>query len=500
MKKTIYIPLFMITLLFVYAGCGKGFLDIPPQGRVTEEEIRTNPTAAIDLANGVYNVMWLGGFGPDVHGLQFINITSIVSDDADKGSTPQDYGPSLEIDNFTYGPSNPIVANFWTGYYQAIARANQALDKLPLSPLDDADKNRLIGEVRFLRAYFYFNLVRTYGGVPKLDRVPTPEEANSDAFQTRASAADIYALIIEDLQFAVANLPLKGATPVGRVTKGAAQMLLGKVYMYQKNWQQSFNLSQEVINSGLYDTLSNYANIWRTVGANSIESIFEVQTGTNAACNSAIELYANSQGIRARRGWSDFGFGFNNPSANLAAAYEPGDKRRAATIITIQPNGTVLWDGFRVPSRDSVENDRYNYKAYHSRTQEPYCGSPDRTPKNLRVLRYGELLLQYAEAANELGNTGEALAKLNIVRRRAGLSPAVSGGQADLRQKIWRERRVELAMEHDRFWDLVRTGRAGVVMRASGKNFVDNKNELFPIPQDQILLSNNRLTQNPGYN
>ncbi len=227
----------------------------------------------------------------------------------------------LKFDNFTYGPSNPIVANFWTGYYQAIARANQALDKLPLSPLDDADKNRLIGEVRFLRAYFYFNLVRTYGGVPKLDRVPTPEEANSDAFQTRASAADIYALIIEDLQFAVANLPLKGATPVGRVTKGAAQMLLGKVYMYQKNWQQSFNLSQEVINSGLYDTLSNYANIWRTVGANSIESIFEVQTGTNAACNSAIELYANSQGIRARRGWSDFGFGFNNPSANLAAAY-----------------------------------------------------------------------------------------------------------------------------------------------------------------------------------
>src|SRR5687768_1819006 len=117
MKKTIYIPLLMITLLFVYAGCGKSFLDIPPQGRVTEEEIRTNPTAAIDLANGVYNVMWLGGFGPDVHGLQFINITSIVSDDADKGSTPQDYGPSIEIDNFTYGPSNPIVANFWTGYY-----------------------------------------------------------------------------------------------------------------------------------------------------------------------------------------------------------------------------------------------------------------------------------------------------------------------------------------------------------------------------------------------
>lgn len=499
MKKLNYIPFVLIGSLVIYAACGKSFLDIPPQGRVTEDEIRTNPTASIDLVNGVYNVMWLGGFGPDVHGLQFITLTSISSDDADKGSTPQDYEPALQIDNFTFTATNPIVQNYWTGLYQAIARCNQALDKLPLSPLEAAEKNRLIGEVRFLRGYFYFNLVRTYGGVPKLDRVPTPDEANSDEFQTRATADVIYELIISDLQFAVDNVPLKGATQVGRVTKGAAQMLLGKVYMYRKNWQKAFELSQAVVNSGLYDTLSAYADIWRAKGANSIESIFEVQTGTNAACNAAIELYANSQGIRARKGWSDFGFGFNNPSADLAAAYEPGDKRKDATIITILPNGTVLWDGFRVPSRDSVENDRYSYKAYHSRTQEPYCGSPDRTPKNLRILRYGELLLQYAEAANEAGNGGEALAKLNIVRKRAGLPPAVSGGQADLRQKIWKERRVELAMEHDRFWDLVRTGRAGAVMRAHGKAFMDNKNELFPIPQEQIVLSNNRLKQNPGY-
>ncbi|QEH40817.1 RagB/SusD family nutrient uptake outer membrane protein [Chitinophaga sp. XS-30] len=498
MKKLIII--IPVIFLLVSSGCGRGFLDVPPQGRVTEEEIRTNPNAATDLVNGVYNIMWLGGFGPDVHGLQFVVITSIVSDDADKGSTPQDYGPALEIDNFTYGPSNQNVQNFWTGYYQAIARANQALDKLPLSPLEEVEKNRLIGEVRFLRGYFYFNLVRTFGGVPKIDKVPLPEDANSDSVQTRASADDIYALIISDLQFAVDHVPEKGATPVGRVTKGAAQGMLAKVHMYRKNWQQAFDLSQAVINSGLYDTLSSYANIWRTQGANSIESIFEVQTGTNAACDAAIQLYANSQGIRARTGWTDFGFGFNNPTADLAAAYEPGDKRKDATIITIQPNGTVLWDGFRVPSRDSVENDRYNYKAYHSRTQEPYCNNPDRTPKNLRVLRYGEVLLIYAEAANELGNTGEAIAKLNIIRRRAGLPNTTASGQADLRQAIWNERRVELAMEHDRFWDLVRQGRAGQVMRAHGKNFVDGKHELFPIPQEQILLSNNRLTQNPGYN
>lgn len=500
MKRLININILLISFLLMYISCGKGFLDIPPQGKVTEEEIRTNPNAAVDLVNGVYNVMWLGGFGPDVHGLQMVVLTSIASDEGDKGSTPTDYGPALEIDNFTYNASNSNVQNFWTGYYQAIARTNQALDKLPLSPLDDVTKNKLIGEVRFLRGYFYFNLVRTFGGVPKLDRVPKPDEANSDEFQTRATAAEIYDLIISDMQFAVDNLPLKGATPAGRITKGAAQGMLAKVYLYKKDYQKAFDLSKAVIDSKLYDTLSNYADIWRAKGANSVESIFEVQTGLNAACNAAIELYANSQGIRAKKGWSDFGFGFNNPTADLAAAYEPNDKRKAGTIITIQPSGTVLWDGFRVPSRDSVENDRYNYKAYHSRTQEPYCNSPDRTPKNLRILRYGEVLLIYAEAANELSNTGEALAKLNIVRKRAGLPDALSAGQADMRLAIWKERRVELAMEHDRFWDLVRQGRAGQVMRAHGKNFVDGKHELFPIPQEQILLSGGRLEQNPNYN
>ena len=499
MKRLININILLIFFLLMYVSCGKGFLDIPPQGRVTEEEIRKNPNAAVDLVNGVYNVMWLGGFGPDVHGLQMVVLTSIASDEGDKGSTPQDYGPALEIDNFTYTPANSNVQNFWTGYYQAIARTNQALDKLPLSPLDDVTKNRLIGDVRFLRGYFYFNLVRTFGGVPKLDRVPKPEEANADEFQTRATATEIYDLIISDLQFAVDNLPLKGATPVGRITKGAAQGMLAKVYLYKKDYQKAFDLSKAVIDSRLYDTISNYADIWRAKGANSMESIFEVQTGISAACNSAIELYANCQGIRARRGWSDFGFGFNNPTADLAAAYEPGDKRKDGTIITIQPGGTVLWDGFRVPSRDSVENDRYNYKAYHSRTQEPYCGSPDRTPKNLRVLRYGEVLLIYAEAANEINNPGEALAKLNIIRKRAGLADAPAAGQADMRLAIWKERRVELAMEHDRFWDLVRQGRAGQVMRAHGKNFVDGKHELFPIPQEQILLSGGRLKQNPNY-
>jgi hypothetical protein len=498
--------------LAVASGC-KDFLDVAPQGQLSEDAIRTDPAAAQKLVDGVYNVMYLGGFGADVHGLQFVIMTDIASDDADKGSSPSDYGDALTIDNFTLTPTNGTPNNVWNGYFQGIGRANQALDKIPLSPAPEAEKNRLIGEVRFLRSYFYFNLVRLFGGVPLLNRVPQTSEINSAEFQQRATADAIYDFIISDLQFAADNLPQKGATQTGRITKGAAQGMLAKVYLYRRNYQQAYDLTNEIIQgrSGAYALQDNYADIWRTAGANGSESIFEVQTGVNAACrNSAVELYTVSQGPRSggRGGWADLGFGFNNPTTSLVSAYEPNDVRRAASIIFINPTapagqrstGTVLWDGFRVPSKDSVENFRYSYKAYHSRTREANCGNNDYLPKNIRVLRYGEILLINAEAARQLGNTVAAATSLNLVRRRAGLAAIA----APTLQQIWQERRVELALEHDRFFDLVRQegvqpGRIVPIFAAQGKTFVKGKHELFPIPQAQIDLSGGQLTQNPGY-
>lgn len=497
--------------LAMVSGC-KEFLDVAPQGQLSSDTI--DPATAQKLVDGVYNSMYLGGFGPDTHGLQFVILTDIASDDADKGSSPGDYGDALQVDNFTVNSSNSNINNVWNGYYQGISRANQALDKIPLSPAADAEKNRLLGEVRFLRGYFYFNLVRLFGGVPKLDRVPQASEINSPEFQQRASAADIYAFIIADLQFAVDNLPLKGApqTQTGRANKAAAQGMLAKVYLYQKNYQQAFALTNEIVTgkSGAYSLFTSYADIWRTAGANSSESIFEIQTGVNAACNnSAVNLYTVSQGPRAggKRGWSDLGFGFNSPTQQLADAYEAGDVRRAGTIIFIQPTapagqrstGTVLWDGFRIPSKDSVENSRYSYKAYHSRTREANCGNNDYLPKNIRVLRYAEILLIRAEAALQTGNAAAAAADLTAVRARAGLAPKPA-----TQANIWAERRVELALEHDRFFDLVRQesvtpGRIVPLFAAQGKTFVKGKNELFPIPRPQIDLSGGRLTQNPGY-
>ena len=486
----------------VLSACEK-YLEVAPQGGITEEAIRTNPTAAQDLVAGVYNIMWDGS----MHGFDYLGMTNIASDDADKGSNPTDAATTQgRLDNLDMDASVGNMNTIWSGYFRAIARANQAMDKIPLSPAEETVKKQLEGEVRFLRAYFYFNLVRFFGGVPKIDKVPAPEEVNNPEFQTRASKAEIYQFIISDLKFAVDNLPIKGATPTGRATKGAAIGMLAKVYLYQKNWQRAYNLTDSLVSgkAGTYDLLPRYENIWREVGANSVESLFEVQTGTNTACNAAIDSYAVPQGPRAggKRGWADLGWGFGTPSQSLVSAYEPGDRRREATIIFINPAplGTRLWDGYRVPSRDSVENERYNYKAYHSRTQEKYCGDVGRLPKNLRILRFGEILLIHAEAALALGKSAEALTDINRLRTRAGLAPLT----AITREAIWRERRVELALEHDRFFDLVRQeeiqpGRAVQAFAAHGKTFVKGKNEVFPIPITQIQLSANKLEQNPGY-
>lgn len=509
-----YLKITAVACLLAMAGCKKSFLDVPPQGELTEELALSDPQAAEKVVGGVYNTLYFGGFGRTTVGFLWQLTNDIASDDADKGSTPGDFNVNGvgDIDNFRHDANNFIFNNIWTGHYSAITQTNKAIEILNQSTFDAARKDRLLAEVRFLRGLYYFNLVRFYGGVPKIDRVLTPGEANSDAAQTRASREDIYAMVTADLEFAASNLPWKGeaAATIGRATKGAAHAYLAKVYMYLKDWQKSFNNAQAVINSGRYQLVSNYATIFRERaqgspvpgGNNNAESIFEVQTGANAGENAVSPLFSNGQGPRGRGGWNDLGFGFNNPTSDLVGNYEAGDTREEGTIIFINPTvpgtntGTVLWDGFRLPSKDSVENERYSYKAYHSPIAESpqLTSSKDNKPKNIRLMRYAEVLLIYAEAAANLNNTGEATAKLNMVRARANL-PASTGTIAN----IWKERRVELAMEADRFFDLVRQGRAGQVLRAHGKTFVDGKHEVFPVPQAQRDLSAGRLTQNPGY-
>ncbi|HSD07811.1 RagB/SusD family nutrient uptake outer membrane protein, partial [Flavobacterium sp.] len=220
-------------------------------------------------------------------------------------------------------------------------------------------------------------------------------------------------------------------------------------------------------------------------GENGVESIFEINgVGTTPA--KGIQQYSQVQGARGTGGW---GWGFNTPSLSLVNAYEPGDIRKGATIIF---RGSTLYDGRVVPT--TVENERYNYKAYSSE----FTGADD-SDANVIFIRYAEVLLMKAEALNELGQTSQAIPLLNQVRNRAKLPNTTFTSQADIRTAIWRERRVELAMEFDRYFDLVRTGQAKAAFAADGKVFTEGKNELFPIPDLFIKETGGLSKQNPGY-
>jgi hypothetical protein len=526
--KNKLLVLFCITA--VLAGCKKSFLDVPLQGQGSSTN---DPQVIAAEVTGAYNALITpdptqSGFGQyDIHGVYFITVTNIISDDADKGSYPLDQPLAAEIDNFQTTSDNTYVAGLWRGYYAGISRTNTAISDLPkiASMMTPEQLNTQIAEMRFLRSYFYFNLVRMFGGVPLVLTVPTGPRAQDSSFYYRASLSDVYNKgIIPDLQFAIANLPLKSGTAVGRATKGAAESLLSKVEMYLRNWKTCDSLAQDVISSGVYQLVPDYSILWRQAGDNCPESIFEVETGLYGSVDYGIPEYVEFQGPRQDNGmgtpttpWNnpgfyqplgDDGFGLDAPTPNLVSAYEPGDLRRAATIIDLPASSPpdTLFDGFIVPTLLGTHT-YYNYKAYHSQIPsgggkaqiEAFINNRGLCQKNLHILRYAEVLLIKAEADNELGNTAGAVSNLNQVRARAGLPPTTANSQSDLRNAIWNERRVELAMEHDRFWDIVRQGRAAQIMQASGKSFVAGKNELLPIPSSEIAVSGGKLTQNIGY-
>lgn len=460
-------------------------LDVVPQDKIAVEDFLKVPENALQLVNGVYNK----NLEYNMHGFSWVGVSSITSDDADKGSTPGDTGSDKNrLDALEFVSSSTSFNDVWKARYQGIGRANKALFYLDQFQIDDALKNRLIGEVKFLRALWYFDLVRCFGGVPVVvSEIDINDTAEIDAVVwTRKTKAETYAQIQEDLLDAINRLPLKNQyapSEMGRATKGAAQAILAKVYLYQENWQQAFDLTTEVMASGQYDLLASYADVWRQVGENGSESIFEVQ----ATLTNGIQDYTNVQGPR---GTPDLGWGFNTPSESLSNAYEPGDLRREATIMFVP--GT-LWDGLQAPT--TWTNPRYNYKAYQSAIAEDWDGNKAVTAKNLRIMKFSELLLIRAESAFKLGNSGEALLQINRLRHRAGIADL---GLVTL-QDIYKERRLEMAMEHDRWFDLVRTGQAAAAMAANGKNFITGVHEVFPIPQDQITASKGLLIQNNGY-
>lgn len=497
MKKSIifsnvkYVAPALVLSLFLATGCDD-FLDVPPQGQPPVEQFWQSEEDATKAVNAIYGNLrgWTNvAFAP-------IALESVGSDDAEKGSSPSDATFMNNFDNFTATSTEGQILDFWNGRYQDINLCNQVLDNIPGIEMNEALKARYLAEAKFVRAYAYFRLVRAFGDVPLRLKVPVePSEYNIP----RTPKAEVYAAIEQDLTDAAAALPVSyTGADVGRATKGAALALHAKVAMYQPNrWADVLELTEQVKDLG-YSLFDDYEGLFRIENENNSESIFEIQAaliaGNPEASNSQ---YSQVQGVR---GSSGGGWGFNVPTQDLADAYEDDDPRRDATIIF---RGETTPKGDAIPV--SGDNPMYNQKSYVP-FSEWVSGFNEGCQQNIRVLRYADVLLMNAEANNELGNTTAALASLEEVRSRAralaadpltALPEVTTTNQAELRQAIWHERRVELAMEFDRYFDVIRQGRGLEVFGPKG--WKAGKNEVWPIPQNEIDLSSGMLTQNPGY-
>lgn len=478
----------LLSTALLISSCKKSFLDVDPQGQQPAVEFWKTPDDAAKAVNSIYGNLrsWENTAFPA------LVIESVGSDEADKGSSPNDATFWNLYDLHTVTSTEGSLQGFWTGQYQNILLCNQVLQNVPNIQMEQALKDRYLAEAKFVRAYSYFRLVRAYGDVPLRLSVPANE---SEYNIPRTPKAEVYAQIEKDLTEAAAVLPVSyPSTDIGRATKGAALGMHAKVALYQKKWADVLDLTNQVIGMG-YSLFPDYEKLFRTTNENSSESLFEIQAEldpANAAASNS--QYSQVQGVAGVPGG---GWGFNVPSAELAASYEAGDPRRDATVIF---RGETTPEGDKIPT--TVPNPMYNQKSYVP-FSEYVSGFNEGAQQNVRVLRFADVLLMNAEAANELGNPSQALISLNKVRARArGNNPAIlpnitTTDQAALRAAIYRERKSELAMESDRYFDVIRQGRGEEVFGVKG--WKANKNEVWPVPQTEIDLSGGLLTQNPGY-
>jgi len=478
----------LLSAFFMLPGCSNSFLEVAPPGQTPATQFWTSADDANKAVNAMYANLhsWTSvAFAP-------IAVESMGSDDTEKGSNATDATFMNNFDNFSASSNEGQLSDFWSGQYQSINFCNQVLDNVPKISMDGALKSRYLAEAKFVRAYCYFRLVRAFGDVPLRLKVPATSAEYNIA---RNPKAEVWTAIEADLTDAAGVLPQSySAADLGRATKGAALALHAKVAMYQKKWADVLNYTNQVMALG-YSLFPNYEQLFRIANENCQESVFELQCalipGNTGASNSQ---YSQVQGVRASVGG---GWGFNVPTADLAAAYEPGDPRRDATIIF---RGETTPEGDAIPP--TGDNPMYNQKSY-----VPFSlfvnGYNEGCQQNIRVIRYADVLLMNAEAANETGNSALALASLELVRARARAGNAAilpkitTTDQAALRTAIYNERRVELAMEFDRYFDVIRQGRGTAVFGPKG--WTANKNEVWPVPQSEIDLSAGLLTQNPGY-
>nr|WP_266366153.1 RagB/SusD family nutrient uptake outer membrane protein [Tellurirhabdus rosea] len=352
--------------------------------------------------------------------------------------------------------------------YQIIVRTNQVLSRIDdVTFTDNTLKSNLKGQALFLRAFAYFELVRYFGRVPLHLK---PASSREDAAQPLATTEQLYTQITKDALESIPLLPKKAAQEAGRATAGAARMLLANVYIHQRKWAEAEPLLREIINNDTYQLMPDYNDAFSFTSANknNAESIFEVQYLEGAAGFNGNQIYRfiptpiTAAELAPITGTSNpqplSGENNNVPTPDIIAAYEAGDKRRDISI------------GYVTLSQSLRDNKVYPYIKKYARPHALH----NNTGQNWPVYRFAEALLFMAEVLNEQGKTTEAIPFLNQVRARAGLAPTTAATQATLREAIFRERRVELAFENKRWFDLVRTDRVRQVIVPYGERIKAN--------------------------
>lgn len=477
MKKYFLKISFLVALAMVATNCKKDWLDTFPPDGPTPSNYYQNEAEVIAGTNACYDV--LSAQFDRLYGLGLDAIGNYCGDECVGGrTTPRDFSP---FDQFTLTGSEVTLQQIWRECYAGIYRCNLLLEKVAEAPIDPALKTRVLAEATFLRGFYHFELMKCFGGVPIVLKTLSPEEARLPR-NTRAETA---AQIEADFKAAAASLPLKSqyaATDMGRATKGAAQAFLMKLYVFESRWAEALAIGQEVVISNEYGLFSDFNDNFSIAQENGSESIFEVQckTGTGTGEGNAhydlesFELTPNPRGYT--QPYADLRNSYQN---NAAGAKDP---RRDFSIKVNIISSTLL------------ASNKYN------RPQSPQPAIQYDGDLNYKLMRYADFLLLLAEAANETGDQATALTYINLVRQRPSVNmPELTGlDQTGLRTAIQQERRWELAFEGHRYFDLVRWGIAGTVIRGQGRAFVDGKHELMPIPTNEITL-NPILKQNPNY-
>ncbi len=500
-KNQIAVLLIAISAITLFGGCKK-FLDREPLGIA---QIDLNVGALEGKTVGLYGAIRNSAAQPycgdGFQGIAYVAMNGFRSDDAEIVSDPGASAWHQTYDNFQYTKDDWGAGLYWDKHFIFVGLCNDILDDAVKQNLTDPASVINTAEARFFRAYAYFDLVRTYGAIPKIDfKINTPAEGNI----AKSDTATIYALINADLAFAEQNLPIVWeAKYAGRANKWAAKALHAKVLLQQRRYSEALPICKDIIANGPYQLFSPYWKMFKKEGELCSESIFEIQSAKTAGDgNTYWSRLGQCQGVRGSGTW-DLGWGWNTPTPNIVGAYEAGDVRKDATILySNQSDGGGNTGGYGLVLPNLTNALYWNKKVYNQYSDylAAGLGTPDNESQNTwvnqRVLRLSDVLLMGAEAANETGvGNPDAVTWVNLVRNRAGLGNIAFVSQAQMRTVIKQERRVEFAMEFERFFDLVRYGDATSVL---GGNGYQNKHRYYPIPTS-ALNSNPALVQNPEW-